>query len=428
MATGFYLKDKSGKSSVVFAIVRYSGERYKHSTGVSVEVKNWNVDSQACREVKDYPSAHSINIRLRKIKKACDSVCDEMTERGRVLLNSEFWERVEDILNGAAGKNEVLFVQYAKIYAERREQSGKHNTAKQYLTTYNKLVEFEKKHHIHLRFEDIGMQFYNRLRKFIIGAGYSENYFATIAKNVKLIYRDARDVDKLHNLYETDKRGFSTAQRSPKTIYLTIEELEQIHRVEFTPEVIIGAYPNLANLSPHKMKLKIDTLNLVRNKFLIGAYTGLRVSDYNRMTDINVDGDYIKITTKKTGAAVIIPIHPTLREIIDSGFDLATPISEQKINRHIKEVARCAGITKMAEGVKLIDGRSVSGFWEKCDMITTHTARRSAATNMYKAGIPTISIMYITGHKSEKSFLKYIKISQEENAELMSKSSFFMPR
>lgn len=424
MATGFYLKNKNGKSSVIFAIVRYNGERYKRSVGISTEVRYWNADSQTCREIKDYPRASSVNIRLRKVKQACDAVCDEMTAQFQILNSDEFWKRVDLLLTGTRS-NKMLFLEYAKTYAERREKTDNHNTAKQYLTTYNKLVEFEKQYREHLRFEDINLRFYNKLKQFMRNQGYADSYFAMLAKCIKVIYRDARDVDGLHDLHETEKRGFSTTQTSPKTIYLSLEELEQIYKVKITRELIIKHFPELANLPPHKMELKIATLNTVRNKFLIGAYTALRVSDYNRMTDINVDGNFIKITTRKTGAAVVIPIHPTLRKIIDSGFNLATPISEQKINQHIKEIARCAGITKLTEGVKIVNGRSSSGYWKKCDMITTHTARRSGATNMYKAGIPTLSIMYITGHKTERAFLKYIKITQEENAELMAKNTYF---
>jgi hypothetical protein len=36
---------------------------------------------------------------------------------------------------------------------------------------------------------------------------------------------------------------------------------------------------------------------------------------------------------------------------------------------------------------------------------------------MFKAGIPSISIMKITGHKTETQFMKYIKVSKEENAD-----------
>ena len=61
----------------------------------------------------------------------------------------------------------------------------------------------------------------------------------------------------------------------------------------------------------------------------------------------------------------------------------------------------------------------------KFKLISTHTARRSFATNIFIAGVPSISIMKITGHKSERSFLQYIRISQEENADNLIKHPFF---
>jgi hypothetical protein len=62
---------------------------------------------------------------------------------------------------------------------------------------------------------------------------------------------------------------------------------------------------------------------------------------------------------------------------------------------------------------------------EKWEAVSSHTARRSAATNMFKAGIPSISIMKITGHKTETQFIKYIKVSKEENAEMLMDNPFF---
>ena len=61
----------------------------------------------------------------------------------------------------------------------------------------------------------------------------------------------------------------------------------------------------------------------------------------------------------------------------------------------------------------------------KTRQMKTHTARCSGATNMYLAGIPTIAIMKITGHKTEREFMKYIKITEEQTAlELMSHPYF----
>ena len=55
----------------------------------------------------------------------------------------------------------------------------------------------------------------------------------------------------------------------------------------------------------------------------------------------------------------------------------------------------------------------------------THTARCSGCTNMFKAGIPTIEIMKISGHQTEREFLKYILIDEEETAERLFVHPYF---
>ena len=47
----------------------------------------------------------------------------------------------------------------------------------------------------------------------------------------------------------------------------------------------------------------------------------------------------------------------------------------------------------------------------KWKLAGSHTARRSFTANAYLSGVPTISIMKMTGHKTESSFMKYIKIT-----------------
>ena len=63
----------------------------------------------------------------------------------------------------------------------------------------------------------------------------------------------------------------------------------------------------------------------------------------------------------------------------------------------------------------------------KHELIKTHTARRSGATNMYLEGISTLGIMKITGHKTEREFLKYIRVTKEETAEMLSNHEYFKP-
>ncbi len=54
------------------------------------------------------------------------------------------------------------------------------------------------------------------------------------------------------------------------------------------------------------------------------------------------------------------------------------------------------------------------------DLLSSHTARRSFATNYYLLGFPTIDLMKITGHRTERSFLKYIKVSKLDTAKRLS--------
>lgn len=128
---------------------------------------------------------------------------------------------------------------------------------------------------------------------------------------------------------------------------------------------------------------------------------------------------------QKSGNHVVIPVRPELQAILEKYDNRLPKTYEQKVNHLIKEIAREAGITEKVEVSYIENGEKKSRLVEKCDLVKTHTARRSGATNMYLAGIPTIAIMKITGHKTEREFMKYIKITEEQTAlELMSHPYF----
>ncbi len=59
---------------------------------------------------------------------------------------------------------------------------------------------------------------------------------------------------------------------------------------------------------------------------------------------------------------------------------------------------------------------------EKWEAVSTHTARRSFATNFYEMGIPAIQLMQITGHAIEKQFMGYINIDKKQNAKNIAKT------
>ncbi len=136
----------------------------------------------------------------------------------------------------------------------------------------------------------------------------------------------------------------------------------------------------------------------------------------------------LKVRTEKTDEEVIIPLHTVAKSILDKYSGTPRLISNQKFNQYIKEVCRIVGLTDLVTLTRTCGGKKVKTTNEKCDVVSSHTARRSFATNAYKAGVPTLAIMAITGHRTEKVFLKYIKVTKEEHASLASQHDFFKGR
>ena len=127
----------------------------------------------------------------------------------------------------------------------------------------------------------------------------------------------------------------------------------------------------------------------MRDLFVFGAWVGLRFSDFSNIKPENIvksdDDYYIKIITQKTKELVIIPCNPVVLEIFEkyknNSNKLPKAISNQKFNDYIKEVCELAELTEK--------GRLSSRPKERlCDLISSHTARRSFATNYYLQGFP----------------------------------------
>jgi len=140
------------------------------------------------------------------------------------------------------------------------------------------------------------------------------------------------------------------------------------------------------------------------------------------------NGKVIDLIQSKTNQRVVIPIRPTLNTRLKK-YDYEVPkVFPQKLNDRIKELARVIGITEPIQIEKYKGGKRIIHTIPKCDLIMSHTARRSGCTNMFKQGIQPITIMKISGHKTEREILKYILISPEETADgLLNDPNFNKP-
>ena len=215
--------------------------------------------------------------------------------------------------------------------------------------------------------------------------------------------------DGLSQNKDIERKKFKVITTEVHPIYLTQKEVETLYNLD---------------LSENKI------LDVARDIFLIGCYTAQRFSDYSRINSQHVKtvtgGKIIDLIQKKTGEQVLIPVRPELEAILKK-YDYNPPHTyEQKANERIKLVCEKAKINELIEIEEIRGGLKVPQSKAKYLLIKTHTARRTGATLMFLAGIPTISIMKITGHKTEREFLKYIRVTKEETAQTLMNHPYFI--
>jgi integrase len=133
------------------------------------------------------------------------------------------------------------------------------------------------------------------------------------------------------------------------------------------------------------------------------------------LTNISYRNVLIDLVQKKTGKAVTVPVASKhLKEMVLN--DLPYSISQQNLNEFIKKVCELSGIDQPIKG-RVLDAktnRKVKGVFPKYDLITSHSFRRSFATNYYKK-IATPVLMTITGHSKESMFLNYINQQEDKD-------------
>ncbi len=404
----FILKEPNSKSdTLVYLIYNYQYSRFKYSTSESINPKFWNPTSQRPKETKQFREYPEFNTRLDKIENAIKNVFRRLLNDGiqpnNILLKKEIENELSDHRLKPKKKS---FLSFVESYITESALNKREGTIKVYNTTFKYLKEYSLKYK-NIDFENITLEFYNHYTSFLAQEHLlSANTVGKHIKTIKSFMNEATERGINENL-EFRKKKFKTIREESDTVYLSIKELQQFEKLDLKA---------------------IPRLDKVRDLFLIGCYTGLRFSDFTQIQpeNINNDNTMLFIRTLKTSERVAIPLHKTVREILKKHNNkLPKAFTNQVMNNYLKEVASLANIKELVETTITRGGKVEKSVLPKFKLISTHTARRSFATNLYIADIPAISIMKITGHKTERSFMQYIRITQEQNADKLLTHAFF---
>ena len=399
-----------GITSIYFTIV-WCSKRLILQAGESIHTSEWNNKKfepkqnsdnamligrltkleqkirDAFEKLEDEHGVDSITPDLLKNAITKKSVTKNQTEKKqRILITSFFQQFIDDTKVGKRKSNNKLRI--------------KADSIKSYGSTLRSFEKFEEYIGKNYYLNNVSQQLIEDYEDYLSNIqGLALNTKSTYLKKFGLMVDYAIENKLIDKGLELNWKGMLGAENSD-SIYLTDEEIEDLMN-----------YNEFSN----------PTYEVVRSLFVAASKTGLRYSDFSKLTQEQIRNGNIYVLQSKTKAKVTIPIHPIAQRIFDKYAEGFPPCpTNQPFNDYLKEIGKNIPSLKKPFLKKITRGGQVQiEKYEKWQLLQSHTARRTFCTLEHMKGTPIFTIMAISGHKDVKVFKNYVKSSGEENAEIM---------
>jgi integrase len=186
--------------------------------------------------------------------------------------------------------------------------------------------------------------------------------------------------------------------------------------------------PNKRALSPEELN---SILELKRNddyfNYLLFIYytIGMNFTDMARLIWDDIRNDDIYYTRQKTHQPMIIPIHPSIRELLNhykplTGRSLSItgkndnyvfPILHKEV--HTTEAQRENRIRKILKSFNK-ELKSIGAAAKVETVLTSYVLRHTAITNLVRAGQTVDAVQALAGHKRLSTTEGYIREASQE--------------
>ena len=405
----FNLKSHRQDPALILLVYRVRGQRLVYSTGLHVALRYWDVARARVKSPHLYRPASPINDTLDRIAKECETFFAEGMVAGAWDFDVLRLALDRITLRGPQLEAVPTLPQFVKLVAAQRASSGKYkpSTILFYGTLFNRLSEYAKLNRTALALSGIDLKFFYGFTEFLFsGHDLATNTVAKTVRGLKVFMAEAEASGyQVNPAYKN--ASFRVAWANTAQVYLSEDELAKIEAAD--------------------LELRLDR---VRDVFLVACRTGVRYSDLGQIRAENlrvVDGvTLLTFSQAKTDDPVTIPVNAQVKAVLEKyAYALPSGISNQKYNDYLKEVCQAAGLRDRVVKYEYSGGIRKEVVVEKWEMVSSHSARRTFATLAFRAGVPVLSIAKMTGHRSEKTLLAYIRVSDEENAIMASKNPFF---
>lgn len=206
-----------------------------------------------------------------------------------------------------------------------------------------------------------------------------------------------------------------------KSFYAHNEEIEIITLLPEQLNFLIYNKEFEASLPEHLQKTK--------DMFVFGCTVALRVSDIFKLSTSNIESlngkHYLKVISQKTNTLTRIVLPDYAMAIIEkypkNKKTIFPEISNARFNLNIKSMIgktswtdqRIKSRHRRGVPVPILKNEKTKTPYRFCDLITSHTMRRTAITTMLCLNMPENLVRKISGHApNSKEFFRYVQLSQ----------------
>ena len=399
----------------------YGGKAFDYSTGYRIDASKWDVKKQRVKNGctnKRKETSIQINTELNRLENLLQDIFREFeyAEQKPTMDNIKtvFKQQISDVASTASNEPSQETIPektFWDIYDEFVKECGRkndwtHSTFEKFAAFKNHLLAFKKfaKNPSFDFFTEKGL---NDLVDFFRKDCDMLN--STIGKQMGYLkwflkWAAAKGYHMVMD-YNTFKPKLKNTQA--KVIFLTDEEVKKIMNFEI----------------PETKKY----LERVRDVLIFCCYTGLRYSDVENLRRSDIKEDHIEITTVKTADSLVIELNKHSKAILDKYKDVAFEgnralpvISNQKMNKNIKELGRLAEIDTPIRITQYRGNERIDNVYPKYELLCTHTGRKTFICKALSLGIAPNVVMKWTGHSDYKAMKPYIDIADSVRANAMS--------
>ncbi len=425
------LKRPTQKETVVMTRMMFNGVPMKFYTGKTIQSKNWSKSKEEVLSGEE--NYELVNLYLENWKRELKRIIAEMQAKqirlDKIEIDNQLdkYFKQESKLEPLQNQIEIHdFISYVESYnktkgesprnLQRLNQNKKHIIiafnliTKKHLSEWNKLGTKEKsrtdlKTDLPLPFDQINLKFIESFRQYFINTPFTIKIQGKeITQHYKVNYRD-KQISTLKQFITTAIEAGYVERFTWNSIKSEKKDVDSVY-TDFSEIQIL-----------YDEALTKPTEILVRDKYIVNCFLGMRYSDLNKLESHFFAKREIKGVkylvyagrAKKTDHKIEFVLHPIAQQILEK-YKYAIPrLSAKEFNDVLKIVAHKAGLRGL-ERIREIRGtHTIVRDVPKYELMSSHAGRRSFCTNFYNEGVSIAAIMSISGHQTELEFRKYIK-------------------